>query len=329
MKRVLLFFIVLAHMQGCFDGIVLGYWVRIRNTTNQWFDPGSIEVHNTLAGCSDTYNSYDIGPDEPYFEEYVGRCGGGVCFDWYSINGRKFYIPNQCHDVSIEIRPDGLFLNGSSAMQYGDVGAFFSFVGLEIAKGFEDLGQKLENVGEDIEKIGEQAIAFAKDLANRAQECVYMTKDSGELAGREIAYGVATAALETAKAAAQGTLTAGEQVAKGSIIATAGTIEGVSQTTQGVLTGAGEAAKGILTAVDIAIKEVLEAFDIEELSYEGQLSDMEHGKLGDVTCVVKILGQTENFNFDLDVRDPIHSVESVVQQIVNKLIDAVKSLVHI
>lgn len=169
----------------------------------------------------------------------------------------------------------------------------------------------------------------SKDLGNRMAECANMTKDSSELTAREVAFGVATGALEAAKGTAKGTLIVSGGVTQGAMIVSSGTVEGVSQTTQGVLTGVEETTKGILTAVEVVIEQILEAFDIEKLRYEGQLTDMEHGKLGNVQCTVKILNQTENFTFDLDVSDPIHSIESIVTEIVNKCVDVIKKTVKV
>jgi len=212
-------------------------------------------------------------------------------------------------------------------------GAFESF-GDILKKGFETFGdltlKGLEAAGNAIYKNALLPIKnAAESFGDRLKECGLMTSDSAELAGKETAYGVATAALQSAKLGVTTGLAATSGVVKGTMVAAGGVVEGTNQVTQGVLTGAGELTKGVLTAVEEVIKRILEAFDIEKLRYEGQLSDMEHGKFGNVQCTVKILGETENFNFDLDVHDPINSIKSIVSEIVSKCTDVIKKNVKI
>jgi hypothetical protein len=104
-----------------------GWKITITNKTNATLrgngDEGKsdVAVNTTLAGCQNIWLGKDLAPGQSYDERKSGICLI-ACFDKFRVKDQDFYIPNHCGNSTIEVRPDGVYLNGSKAKPYNCYG---------------------------------------------------------------------------------------------------------------------------------------------------------------------------------------------------------------
>jgi hypothetical protein len=301
--------------------------VDIYNYSNQKFYGHDIYVHTTIAWCNNIWIDDKQPLDHPN-SHYSEGVNGTCCYDWFEVKGKRFYIPNQCRPAGprIEIMQDGnVYIDGSKAGSYGDVGGFFKQVGNQMGDAFKSLGNDL-NKG--FTKLGActQVATLGTELA--AKVAAQQTVLSGNLTDA-----IVQAAQESAIQPLIGARKAAEQVLElakqflekaGKPIAT-GSIEAARQTASGALQAGETASIAVLTATDQATQALLEGilktFNIEQLRYEGSLQKLASGNLGNVQCKATIAKQKIDFNFDLTIKDPIKSIDKLATAIADKIVD--------
>lgn len=297
--------LILGLIAGISHVDIKGYTVRMYNKTSKvTFKSNEIHVHNTASWCPDSRNEKDLPPTTGYYEDiYKSIKCRGTCFDWFEIRGYKFYIPNQCSDVTIEINDNQVLLNGNPARSYGDIGAFF-----------KDIGSV---VGEQI------ADRFKDTQATRSIDF------AARMAAYEVALQTATGVLTAAKELAQVTLQGAQETAKLGTQAANGFLQGVEQTADGILQFSDDAAKGVLeaakqTGVGVlqgttwVVNNTLGQFDINKIHYDGNLQDLSKGVLGNVLVEAQVV-KPISFHMNLDPKNVANSVASIATDIFNTL----------
>lgn len=185
--------------------LTTGWWtITIKNSTNALLHGDSdknkadVLVHTTLVTCSDFWISTNLLPGQQYSEKQKAAACVGACYDWFKVKGNKYYIPNHCSNSTIDVREDGIYLNGSKAHPYNcdnvvqwgielaakKIAMETALISLKAAEGF------LDQVG--------------KPVASTGALSVRETAKGVLVAGKEVATGV----LSSSEAVAEFLLTA-------------------------------------------------------------------------------------------------------------------------
>jgi len=204
-----------------------------------------------------------------------------------------------------------------------EVGKGFAWVGKKTGKGAEDLGKKVAHTAKDVghavaDRFKDTKVTRAADYAARQ-------------AALGIAYGTATAVLQSVKQISSGPMLAAQGVTLASVEAAKGILAGVKLAQQGILQGSAELTKGVLAGVHgittgaletgkFVTKEVLGQFDINKVSYKGDLKSMEHGRLGKVEVDCKVFGQHLPLTVDLD---PAKAIEAIFEPVIDAIVDGI------
>jgi hypothetical protein len=164
------------------------YNIILRNSTKRVIKPEELHVHTTQAGCPDIRNPNALQPGQEYSERQSKFFCAGACFDWFKVNDAQYYIPNQCGSSTIDVRQNGVYLNGSRARPYN----CFSVIAW-------------------LTELGAKKIAMETALAALKAAEVFL-----EQVGKPVASTGTFVVRETAK----GALTAGKEIAVGALSST-------------------------------------------------------------------------------------------------------------
>lgn len=174
-KKITLYFLTLLY---CIDIFAARGWytIEIKNMTKEtlkgsrYADQSDVLVHTTQhargSDCNDFWLGSDLKPGESYSDRQGSWYCVGACYDKFRVKDQEFYIPNHCSSSTIEVREDGVYLNGSRPRPYdcwkvpgwglelagiksGMEAAIFS---LKLAEGF------LEKVGKPVATTGALAV---------------------------------------------------------------------------------------------------------------------------------------------------------------------------
>jgi len=74
-------------------------------------------------------------------------------------------------------------------------------------------------------------------------------------------------------------------------------------------------------------QQVRNSFNISSLQYKSTWQKFASGALSGVQCQTEIMGKSLHFAFDLDVHNPQKGFQSLVNQIVDKMVDETKSII--
>lgn len=169
------------------------YNIIIRNKTKDMLNKGDVNVHTTQAGCPSFWNGNDLQPGQEYSENQKAGICAGACFDYFTVKGAKYYIPNQCSSATIEIFDGFVNLNGNKAHPYDcyNVPAW----GIELAAkktAMETALLSLKAAEGFLDKIG-------KPVATTGASAIRQTATGTLTAGKEVALGVLSTSESTAE----------------------------------------------------------------------------------------------------------------------------------